>query len=61
MLLKVLKLLGVLFVALVIFEVAKWALVLLGIILPALILTLIGVVIAIGVAIYGVKLFGVTF
>ncbi len=61
MLLKLLKLLGAIFVALVIFEVVKWALVLVGVAVPALILTLIGLIILVGLAIYGVNLFEIKF
>jgi len=56
---KILHLLGVVIVAVIVFEVVKMVLLALGIVIPAIILTLIGLLLVIAVVIWAIRLFGI--
>lgn len=55
---KILHFLGIIVVAFIVFEIIKLVLLSLGVAIPAIIITLLGLLIVIAIVIFGIRLFG---
>lgn len=55
---NILRLLGVMVIAFVVFEIAKLVLLSLGFAIPAMVITLLGLLIIIALVIYAIRIFG---
>jgi hypothetical protein len=55
---KILHFLGIVVIAVIVFEIVKLVLLALGFAIPAIIITLLGLLIIIAVVIFGIRLFG---